>query len=126
MSCKFFFFFQFLCPKKYVFESFTWGIIHMDFVGFPFRISKLKNDIKYIYVKTCINVCLFVHQVRGVIKSETNTLVDFCSSTSPQSVSLKLINSNFVECAKVQCAFDVVDNGFHSLQMNKLWICHEL
>jgi hypothetical protein len=40
-------------------------------------------------------------------------------------MSPKPINSSFVECAKVQGAFDVVDNGFHSLQMSKLWICHE-
>jgi hypothetical protein len=96
------------------------------FCGFPFRTSKLKNDIKYIYVKTCINVCFFVHQVIGVLlRVKTNALVDFHSSTSPQLVSLKPINSSFAECAKVQGAFNVVDNGFHSLQMNKLWICHE-
>jgi len=102
------------------------GALYLDFVGFPFRTSKLKNDINYIYVTTCTNVCFFVHQVTGVLlKVKTNALVDFHSSTSPQLMSLKPINSSFVECAKRQGAFDVVDNGFHSLQMSKLWICHE-
>jgi hypothetical protein len=41
-------FFKFFVPKTFVFESFTWGIIHMDFVGFSFKTSKLKNDISYI------------------------------------------------------------------------------
>jgi hypothetical protein len=54
-------FFNFFVPKTYVFESFTWGIVHMDFVGFPFENFKLKNDINYIYVKTSISVYFFVH-----------------------------------------------------------------
>ncbi len=88
MSCNFCLFFNFFVPKTYVFESFTWGIIHMDFVGFPFRTSKLKNEINYIYVKTCINVCFFVHLVIGVLlKVKTNALVDFHSSASPQLVT---------------------------------------
>ncbi len=102
------------------------GALYLDFVGFPFITFKLKNDINYIYVITCTNVCFFVHQVIGVLlKVKTNALVDFHSSTSPQLMSLKPINSSFIECAKVQGAFDVVDNGFYSLQMSKLWICHE-
>jgi len=40
--------FQFLCPKNIFFKSFRWGIIPLDFVGFPFRTSKFKNDINYI------------------------------------------------------------------------------
>jgi hypothetical protein len=31
--------FQKNCPKSIFFESFSWAIIHMDFVGFPFRTS---------------------------------------------------------------------------------------
>jgi hypothetical protein len=50
MSCKFYLFFNF-CPKNIFFESFRWNIIHMDFVGFPFRTFKLKNDISYIKYK---------------------------------------------------------------------------
>jgi len=49
------------CPKKYVFERFTWGIIYMDFVNFPFRILKLKNDIGYIKYK-------FSHRFEKVCK----------------------------------------------------------
>ncbi len=48
MNCNFCFFFQLLCPKSILFESFTWVIFHIDFVSFLFRISKLKNDISYI------------------------------------------------------------------------------
>jgi hypothetical protein len=46
-----FFFFQFLCPKNIFFLSFRWGIIPMNFVGFPFRTSKFKNEINYIKYK---------------------------------------------------------------------------
>ncbi len=48
---QFLFFFQFLCPKSIFFRSFRWGIIPLDFVSFPFRTSKLKNDIIYIKYK---------------------------------------------------------------------------
>jgi hypothetical protein len=51
MNYKFYLFFNFFVPKAYVFESFTWVIIHLDFVGFPFKISKFKNDINYIKYK---------------------------------------------------------------------------
>jgi hypothetical protein len=49
--------FQFLfvvqknCRKIIFFESFKWGIIPFDLVGFPFRTSKSKNDISYIQYK---------------------------------------------------------------------------
>jgi hypothetical protein len=42
MNYNFCLFFNFFVPKAYGFESVTWGIIHMDFVGFLFRTSKLK------------------------------------------------------------------------------------
>ncbi len=45
------FIFQFLCPKNIFFESFRWGIIPLDFVGFFLRTSKLKIDINYIKYK---------------------------------------------------------------------------
>jgi hypothetical protein len=45
------FVFQIFCPKNIFFEIFKWVIIHMNFVGFPFRTSKLKNDISYIKYK---------------------------------------------------------------------------
>jgi len=43
-------FFKKFVPKSY-FESFRWGIIFMDFVGFLFKTSKFKNDINYIKYK---------------------------------------------------------------------------
>jgi hypothetical protein len=45
------FVFQFFCPKTIFFENFRWGIIFIDFVGFLFRTSKLKNDLSYIKYK---------------------------------------------------------------------------
>jgi len=52
MNCNFCLFFNFFVPKTYsVFQSFRWAIIHMDFVDFPFRTSKLKNSINYIKYK---------------------------------------------------------------------------
>jgi hypothetical protein len=48
MSCNFCLFSKFFNPKPYVLKSFTHVIIHMDFVGFPFKNSKLKNKITYI------------------------------------------------------------------------------
>jgi hypothetical protein len=44
MSYNFCLFFNFFIPKKIFFENFKFGMILMDFVGFPFRTSKLKND----------------------------------------------------------------------------------
>jgi hypothetical protein len=59
---QFLFIFQFLCPKSKFFERFTiWVIIYLDFVGFPFRTSKFKNDINYIKYK-------FSHRFRKVYK----------------------------------------------------------
>jgi len=43
-----FFIFQFLCSKNIFFKNFAWAIIHMHFVGFPFKTSKFKNDLNYI------------------------------------------------------------------------------
>ena len=48
---QFLFVFQFFCAKNIFFESSKWGIIFMDFVGFPFRTFKFKNDISYIKYK---------------------------------------------------------------------------
>jgi len=45
------FVFQKNCPKIIFFESFRWGIIFMDFVGFPLKTSKFKIDISYIEYK---------------------------------------------------------------------------
>ncbi len=61
MSRNFCFLFNFFVPKTHVFESFRWGIIPVDFVGFPFRTSKLKNNISYIKYK-------FSHRLRKVCR----------------------------------------------------------
>jgi len=45
MSWNFCLSFNFFVPKAYVFESFRQDIISLDFVGFPFKISKLKNAL---------------------------------------------------------------------------------
>jgi len=60
MSCNFFLFFKFFYPKSIFKKKFRWGIILMDFVGFPFRISKLKNDISYINISFHIDLGRFV------------------------------------------------------------------
>ncbi len=68
---QFLFVFQFLCPKKYVFESFRWGIILLDFMGFPFRTSNFKNDINYIKCKFSHrfgNVCRWLNMYYSKIK----------------------------------------------------------
>jgi hypothetical protein len=41
------FVFQFFCSKSIIFEIFTWVIIHLNFMDFPFRTLKFKNDISY-------------------------------------------------------------------------------
>jgi hypothetical protein len=51
MNCNLFFVFQFICFKNICFGSFRWGIIPLDFVSFPFKTSKSKNDINYIKYK---------------------------------------------------------------------------
>jgi hypothetical protein len=49
MSCNFCF--QIFCSKNIFFENFTWVVIHMEFVSFPLRTSKLKNDISNLTLK---------------------------------------------------------------------------
>jgi hypothetical protein len=48
---QFLFVFQFLCHKSIFFKKITLVIIHMDFVDFAFRTSKLKSNINYIKYK---------------------------------------------------------------------------
>ncbi len=43
-----FVYFQLFCSKSIFFESFRWGNILLEFMGFPFSTSKSKNDISYI------------------------------------------------------------------------------
>jgi len=51
MNCNMCLFFNFFNTKSIFFESFTWNIILMDFVGFPFRTFKFKNGINKIKYK---------------------------------------------------------------------------
>jgi hypothetical protein len=70
MRCNFYFIFNSL-SQKICFESFTWVIIHMDFVSFPFKTSKLKNDISYIKYKFSHNfrkVCRWLNMYYSKIK----------------------------------------------------------
>ncbi len=80
---------QFLCPKSIFFESFTWGIIHMDFVGFPFKTSKLKNDGNYIKYK-------FSHRFGKVCRwldmNYSNTKIIFFLKVTTMSIQIILKN----------------------------------
>jgi hypothetical protein len=51
MNCNFCLFFDLFIPKTYVIESFRWGIIPLDFVGFFLGFLNLKNGINYIKYK---------------------------------------------------------------------------
>jgi hypothetical protein len=71
---QFLFIFQIFYPKSIFFECFTWVIIHMDFVGFPFRTSKLKNNISYIkykishrFGKVCRWLNMYYSKIRIII-----------------------------------------------------------
>jgi len=46
--------------QEHFFENFTWGIIHMDFVGFTFRTYKFKNDMNYINTSFHIDLGMFI------------------------------------------------------------------
>jgi hypothetical protein len=78
---QFLFVFQKNCPKSIFFESFTWAIIHMDFVSFPFRTSKLKNDINYIkykfshrFGKVCWSLNMYYSNIRIIIFLKVTTM----------------------------------------------------
>ncbi len=81
MSWNFCFFFQNLCPKSIVFESCRWGIIFLDFVGFPFGTSKLKNDISYIkykfshrFGKVCKGLNMYYSKIKIIIFLKVTTM----------------------------------------------------
>jgi len=50
MSYNFYLFFNFF-SQKHFFENFKWAIVHIDFVGFLFKTSKLKNNMSYMKYK---------------------------------------------------------------------------
>ncbi len=60
MSCNFCLFFNFFVPKTYVFENSRWGIIPLDFVGFPFRTSISKNEFVTLNITFHIYLGRFV------------------------------------------------------------------
>jgi hypothetical protein len=78
---QFLFVFNFFVSKAYVFENFTWAIIHMDYVGFPFGTFKLKNDIRYIkykfshrFEKVCQSLNMYYSKIRIIIFFKTTTM----------------------------------------------------
>ncbi len=88
---QFLFIFQFLCFKSIFFESFTWVIIHLNFMGFPFRTSKLKNDINYIKYKFSHRferVCMWLNMYYSNIR-----IITFKKITH---MSIWIILKNFV------------------------------
>jgi hypothetical protein len=100
-SCEleFLFVFQFFCSKNIFFESFTWVIIHLHFVGFPFKTSKLKNDINYIKYKFSHKfdkVCRWLNMYYSNIR-----IITFFNVTT---MSIWIILKNLVWTCKV-CNF---------------------
>jgi hypothetical protein len=51
MDYNFCFFSIFLSQKKKILKALHGSFIHLDFMGFPFRTSKFKNDINYMKYK---------------------------------------------------------------------------
>jgi hypothetical protein len=57
---QFYLFFNFFVVRKYVFESFRWGIIFKNFVGFPFRIPNFKMTSITLNTSSHIDLGKFV------------------------------------------------------------------
>jgi hypothetical protein len=61
MNYNLFFIFNLFVPKSYDFKSFTWVIMHLDFVGFFFGLLNLKmtsvtfNTNFHIYLGRFVN-----------------------------------------------------------------------
>jgi hypothetical protein len=95
MSCNFFF--SFFCPENIIFKNFIWVIIHMDFLGFPFRSFKLKNDFSYIKYK-------FSHRFGKVCKwlnmyySKIKIITFFKVTTMSIWIILKNLAWTYREC----------------------------
>ncbi len=83
--------------QKHIFESFTWVVMHLNFVGFPFRISKLKNDINYIKYK-------FSHRFEKVCRwlnmyfSNIRIITFFNVTTMSTWIILKNLVWSYREC----------------------------
>jgi hypothetical protein len=115
---QFLFFFQFFCLKSIFFESLKWTIIiHMDFVGFPFRTSKLKNNISYIK-------CNFSHSFGKVCRwlsmyySKIIIITFFKITTVSISIILKIL-FKFIRTI-ISIIFEPLDCAFTLLSMKVL------
>jgi hypothetical protein len=117
-----FFLFQIFCPKSIFFERFTWVSIHMDFVGFPFRTSKLKNDINYIKYK-------YSHRFGKVCRSlnmyhsKIIIIIFFKVTTMSIWIILKNLVWTYKECKFVDIepfdhAFTLLINFLHKRKMD--------
>jgi hypothetical protein len=67
--------------QKHNFESFTWAIVHMDFVSFPLKIFKQNNDINYIkykfshrFGKVCWSLNMYDSKIRIIIFKKIITM----------------------------------------------------
>jgi hypothetical protein len=107
MSCNLFYF-QKHCPKSNFFESFRWGIIPLDLMGFSFRTSKSKNDINYIkyqFSHRFGKVCRWLN----VYHSDIRILIFYKVTTMSIWIILKNLVWAYKECifccfwATVQC-----------------------
>jgi len=94
---QFLFIFQIFCPKNIFFESFRWGIIPLDFVGFLFRTSKPKNDISYIqykfshrFGKVCKWLNIYYSKIRIIIFKKVTTISIW--------INLKNLTWTYKEC----------------------------
>jgi len=101
--------FSIFCPKSIFFGNFTWAIVHMDFLGFPFKISKLKNDINYIKYK-------FSHRIRKVCTSfnmyYSNITIIIIFKVTTMSIWIILNNLvwNYRECKSID--IEPLDRAF--------------
>ncbi len=113
------FFFNLFVSKTYVFKSFRQNIIFLDFVGFPFKISKLKNDISYIKYK-------FSHRFEKVCRwlnmyySKIGITIFFKLTTMFTWIILKNLVWTYEECnffcywATAPCIHPPLSHAMHS------------
>jgi hypothetical protein len=67
--------------QKHILKKFKWGILFMAFLGFPFKTSKLKNDISYIkykfshkFGKVCRGLNMYYSEIRIIIFFEVTIM----------------------------------------------------
>jgi hypothetical protein len=112
----FVFFFDFFVSKAYVFESFRQKIISLDFVGFPFKISKLKNDISYKFSHRFEKVCRWLN----IYYSKIGITIFLKLTTMFIWIILKNLVWTYKECnfscywAIVPCIYPPLSHAMHS------------